>query len=415
MVDRNELITICRQIGGMMEAGVDILRITRVLRAQTFNARLLQLYDALDHDMTMGHGLADAMSHAPDVFSPFMVLMVQQGEARNDLAGAFFKIADYLQKDSELTPDSSLQNDVEPAPNDLAGVVQQGTSGNRVLDSLSSSPTTPLTVIALDGLIDRLQTFALRALTVVSGLLLSLAGVWWSVEMGWLERRWLNVTGFSVAAIFMGVSGIVIQRRIQAERRRETRCSFCGRPGTDGDQLQRAPRFAGAAICSRCAAIAAHQQEEPRKIIDEAEQTGNASGAASENISGNVSDDTSADCANASANGSASNGSASNATRNEHFVKPTPPQNRPAAARETFVETSAQTSVAGFGAASATEEGFAAGDKNGSKVGPKEARSSSTRTTGDSRRATPAMVVQDAPVGDARRVVATDEAEEEYE
>lgn len=412
MVDRNELITICRQIGGMMEAGVDILRITRVLRAQTSNTRLLQLYDALDHDMTMGHGLADAMSHAPDVFSPFMVLMVQQGEARNDLAGAFFKIADYLQKDSELTPDSSLQNDVEPAPNDLAGVVQQGTSGNRVLDPRSNVPATPLTVIALDGLIDRLQTFALRALTVVSGLLLSLAGVWWSVEMGWLERRWLNVTGFSVAAIFMGVSGIVIQRRIQAERRRETRCSFCGRPGTEGDQLQRAPRFAGAAICSRCAAIAAHQQEEPRKVIDEAEQTGNASGSAS--------DDTSADFANASANGAVANGTVANgavanATRNEHFAKPTTPQNRPASARETFVETSAQTSVAGFGAASATEEGFAAGDKNGSKVGPKEARSSSTRTTENSRRATPAMAVQDAPVGAARRVVATDEAEEEYE
>ncbi len=406
MVDRNELITICRQIGGMMEAGVDILRITRVLRAQTFNARLLQLYDALDHDMTMGHGLADAMSHAPDVFSPFMVLMVQQGEARNDLAGAFFKIADYLQKDSELTPDSSLPNDVEPAANDLAGVVQQGTSGNRVLDPRSNAPTTPLTVIALDGLIDRLQTFALRALTVVSGLLLSLAGVWWSVEMGWLERRWLNVTGFSVAAIFMGVSGIVIQRRIQAERRRETRCSFCGRPGTEGDQLQRAPRFAGAAICSRCAAIAAHQQEEPRKATDEAEQTGNASGS----VSGNASDDTSADFANASANGAVAN-----ATRNEHFVKPTTPQNRPASARETFVETSAQTSVAGFGAASATEEDFVAGDKNGSKVGPKEARPSSTRTAENSRRATPAMAVQDAPVGAARRVAATDEVEEEYE
>jgi len=411
MVDRNELITICRQIGGMMEAGVDILRITRVLRAQTFNARLLQLYDALDHDMTMGHGLADAMSHAPDVFSPFMVLMVQQGEARNDLAGAFFKIADYLQKDSELTPDSSLPNDVEPAANDLAGVVQQGTSGNRVLDPRSNAPTTPLTVIALDGLIDRLQTFALRALTVVSGLLLSLAGVWWSVEMGWLERRWLNVTGFSVAAIFMGVSGIVIQRRIQAERRRETRCSFCGRPGTEGDQLQRAPRFAGAAICSRCAAIAAHQQEAPRKATDEAEQTGNASGS----VSGNASDDTSADFANTSANGAVANGAASDVTRNEHFVNSTTPQNRPASARETFVETSAQTSVAGFGAASATEEDFVAGDKNGSKVGPKEARPSSTRTAENSRRATPAMAVQDAPVGAARRVAVTDEVEEEYE
>ena len=277
MVERNELITACRQVGGMMEAGVDILRITRVLRQQTDNPRLLQLYDALDHDMTMGHGLADAMSHAPDVFSPFMVLMVQQGEARNDLAGSFFKIADYIQKDGELAQESASRetSETDGANHDsahdsslqmpISAAVAASATGdalaNRVLDLRSNAPTAPLTVIALDGLIDRLQTFALRALTVISGLLLSLAGVWWSVEMGWLERRWSYPTAFSVAAIFMGASGIVIQRRIQSQRRREARCSFCGRPGTDGDELQRAPRFAGAAICSRCAGIVAGQPD----------------------------------------------------------------------------------------------------------------------------------------------------------
>lgn len=259
MVERNELITMCRQIGGMMEAGVDILRITRVLRAQTDNPRLLQLLDALDHDMTMGHGLADAMSHAPDVFSPFMVLMVQQGEARNDLAGSFFKIAEYIQKDGELAPDSPAHDAV--LQDSILPVQDNAMTEDRVLGSRMNAPTAPLTVIALDGLIDRLQTFALRSLTVISGLLLSLAGVWWSVEMGWLERRWSYPTVFSVAAIFMGTSGIVIQRRIKAERRREARCSFCGRAGTEGDALQRAPRFAGAAICSRCAHIAAQQTE----------------------------------------------------------------------------------------------------------------------------------------------------------
>jgi hypothetical protein len=78
MVERSELITVCRQMGGMMEAGVDILRITRVLRAQTNNPRLLQLYDQLDHDLTMGRSLADAMERAPDVFSLFIVSLVQQ-------------------------------------------------------------------------------------------------------------------------------------------------------------------------------------------------------------------------------------------------------------------------------------------------------------------------------------------------
>src|SRR4051812_8098916 len=99
MIDRRELITVCRQIGGMMEAGIDILRITRVLRAQTENSRLLALYDTLDHDLRMGESVAEAMAHAEDVFTPFDVSLVRQGEARNDLAGAFLKLADYIQKE----------------------------------------------------------------------------------------------------------------------------------------------------------------------------------------------------------------------------------------------------------------------------------------------------------------------------
>ena len=43
MIEQRELITISRQIGSMMEAGVDILRITRVLRAQVDNPEVLAL------------------------------------------------------------------------------------------------------------------------------------------------------------------------------------------------------------------------------------------------------------------------------------------------------------------------------------------------------------------------------------
>ena len=91
-----------------LEVGVDFLRITRALRDQTDNPRLLELYDQLDHDMKMGDGLADALSHSPDVFSAFAVSLIRQGEARGDIEGAWHRLADFLkqqeQEDLEFGP-----------------------------------------------------------------------------------------------------------------------------------------------------------------------------------------------------------------------------------------------------------------------------------------------------------------------
>jgi hypothetical protein len=241
MVERHELITTCRQIGAMMEAGVDILRITRVLRAQTENPRLLSLYDALDHDLRMGESIGDAMEHAPDVFSPFAISMVRQGEAQNNLAGAFAKLADFLQKDQEIE-DSRF------------AVGTEGTPAATPTDANLIAPTAALlTVNALDGLLDRLQVAALRILTILAGLLLTLGGVWWSVEVGLVERRWLSVLLYSVAALFISAAGVWMRRRMEEDRKQGVRCSFCGEASGEDSPLQHAPRFTGAAICARCA------------------------------------------------------------------------------------------------------------------------------------------------------------------
>lgn len=276
MVERAELITICRQMGGMMEAGVDILRVTRVLRAQTNNRHLLELFDELDHDLRMGRSLADAMERASDVFSPFMVSLVRQGEDRNNIAGAFLKIADYLQQEEAAHADDWHSHHTTPTVSRAVEVP--------VAEPIAPSPlSSPLSVIALDGLMERLQKFGLRALTIFSGLLLSLAAVWLSVEVGWLEYRWLNVTLYSVAALFMAASGAWLQRRIEADRRRGLRCSFCGLREEDGADLLRAPRFSGAAICGRCASIAARRAVKEENEAKEEPETKDAAAESQQN------------------------------------------------------------------------------------------------------------------------------------
>lgn len=215
MIETRELISVCRQIGSMMEAGVDILRVTRVLRAQTDNMRLLNAYDILDHDLRMGQGLSEAMEQVPDLFSPFAISLVRQGEARNDIAGAFYRIADFLQKEDEVA--TTHQHDRragDALPSDSG-------AGRYVTPAATVTPSAILPVWVIDDLISRAQVAALRIFTVVAGLLLTLGAVEASIEAGFVERRWQSVLLCSVAALFIGGAGAWLRRRIETERRRE--------------------------------------------------------------------------------------------------------------------------------------------------------------------------------------------------
>jgi hypothetical protein len=317
MVERGELITVCRQIGSMMEAGVDILRITRVLRAQTENPRLQEAYNLLDHDLTMGLSLADSMARAPDVWSPFAVSLVQQGEAHNEIALAFEKIADFLQKEQTAWHE---QTAYEQAANERAEAAEESNAQDNLVAATRQPVTSsPLTVIALDGLLDRLQILGLRSLTLLAGLLLALATVWWLVEIGLIERRWLYVLLYSVAALFMGGAGILVQKRIESFRRREARCSFCGVYSPSGVGLERAPRFAGAAICPRCAAIIARRYGEmgQNEVVasfqnNERERAADLTRGADISSNGSSQNGTSAN--ETSANGTSANGTSANGT-----------------------------------------------------------------------------------------------------
>ncbi len=79
-------------------------------------------------------------------------------------------------------------------------------------------PSALLPVWVIDDLINRAQVAALRIFTLIAGLLLTLAAVWASVEMGILEKRWQNVVLCSVSALFIGGAGVWLRRQIDAER-----------------------------------------------------------------------------------------------------------------------------------------------------------------------------------------------------
>jgi hypothetical protein len=175
MVTSRELITVCRQIGGMMEADVDILRITRVLRSQTANQRLLDLYDDIDHELTMGRSLSDALTRAPDVFSPFAISLIRQGEERNNQGAAFQRLAEFLQKES----DSALVAATTPE------------TAPEVLPSTTSRPETSP------------QVLPLQVCRLLAQLCIAWAAVFILVALRILPNSWQTPIGLLLSAVIL--------------------------------------------------------------------------------------------------------------------------------------------------------------------------------------------------------------------
>ncbi len=259
MIERREFISICRQIGAMMEVGVDFLRITQALRAQTDNPRLLELYDQLDADLKEGDSLSEAMSHAPDVFSPFAVSLIQQGEARGNIESAWERIADFFRQqareDLEIGEDSVA---LEPA----GAVFSHGaaSSGSATTSIGSAGRSASL------GVSERAQIALGRALVGVALLPACLGAVQALVELGLVERRWATSVELCVAAAFLSIAGAwMFQRATKAGQ--DAKCAFCGRLESRDSPLVQSPRLAGAAICADCAAqiaVEAPQSEAAR-------------------------------------------------------------------------------------------------------------------------------------------------------
>ncbi len=170
MVERRELITICRQIGTMMEVGVDFLRLTRVLREQTENPRLLELYDQIEHEMRMGETMADAIAKAPDIFSPFAVSLIRQGEARGDIEGAWHRLADSLKQEAQEDRDLGLGNS-NSAP---------------TAPRVSASPRDVSLSAGEPDLLTRFEAAARRVLIGVAIFLGVLCALWLGAQSGYV-------------------------------------------------------------------------------------------------------------------------------------------------------------------------------------------------------------------------------------
>ncbi|HEY4519544.1 MAG TPA: type II secretion system F family protein [Candidatus Paceibacterota bacterium] len=98
-----DVVMLSRQITTLFEAQVSALRAFRLLATEARTPRLSGVLTAVAEDIQSGTSISSALSKHPAVFSAFYVNMVRAGEEAGKLDETFGFLADYLDRNYELT------------------------------------------------------------------------------------------------------------------------------------------------------------------------------------------------------------------------------------------------------------------------------------------------------------------------
>ena len=102
-ISNKDVVVVSRQIATLFEAQVSALRVFRLIASETPNRALgLKLQDIADR-IQGGESISKAMEHHDKVFSSFFVNMVKAGEESGKLDQTFMFLADYLDRNYEVT------------------------------------------------------------------------------------------------------------------------------------------------------------------------------------------------------------------------------------------------------------------------------------------------------------------------
>lgn len=99
----SEQIIFTKNLSGMIKAGLSLSRALSVLRKQTKNQKLSDIFLSISNDINAGATFSSALSKFPEVFSKLFISMVRAGEESGNLAGSLADVALNLEKSNSLT------------------------------------------------------------------------------------------------------------------------------------------------------------------------------------------------------------------------------------------------------------------------------------------------------------------------
>jgi len=102
-VSYKEIVILSRQISTLFQAQVSPLRIFRLLSAEVENKKLKSTMNQIVEDLQGGSSISRALSAHPDIFTSFYVNLVRAGEESGSLEKSFDYLADYLDRQYEVS------------------------------------------------------------------------------------------------------------------------------------------------------------------------------------------------------------------------------------------------------------------------------------------------------------------------
>ncbi len=102
-VKHGDIVMVSRQITTLFEAQVSALRAFRLLAAEARTPQLGEILSEIGNDIQSGATISAALAKHPNVFSSFYVNMVRAGEESGKLDETFQFLADYLDRNYEIT------------------------------------------------------------------------------------------------------------------------------------------------------------------------------------------------------------------------------------------------------------------------------------------------------------------------
>lgn len=101
-VSARALAVFSRQMAGLINAGLPLMRTLAILIEQTDDKRLQPALVQVQADVESGSSFSAALARHPQTFPPLMLSIVKVGEAGGFLGSALGSIADNYQRDAEL-------------------------------------------------------------------------------------------------------------------------------------------------------------------------------------------------------------------------------------------------------------------------------------------------------------------------
>ncbi len=98
-----DVVVFSRQLATLFEAQVSALRAFRLLTAESVNVGLRKRLAEITDDLQSGVQISKALEKHPDIFSSFYVSMVRSGEESGKLNEIFLYLADYLERQYEVS------------------------------------------------------------------------------------------------------------------------------------------------------------------------------------------------------------------------------------------------------------------------------------------------------------------------